>query len=198
MIFTPIPSLTLRPGVRLMKADVEALEDGVADPSVTERAKTAWPELSAGYQPSKKISVRGDVHAFNSGSSYTSITPRTKVAGHVITRFQPFKKVTLEDDLNLSSERLIDASFEDKVRSNTITLSYALNDRFSVFGGYTYDSIFAQGTIVYARGTAPLNDFLRDQEIDRVIQAGVDAKPSKYFGLAAYRQLRSLYWTWAG
>ncbi len=36
---------------------------------------------------------------------------------------------------------------------------------------------------MYARGTAPLNDFLRDQEIDRVIQAGVDAKPSKYFGL---------------
>ena len=36
---------------------------------------------------------------------------------------------------------------------------------------------------MYARGTAPLNDFLRDQEADRVMQAGVEAKPSKYFGL---------------
>ena len=183
MLFTPTSSLTLRPGVRLLKADIESLEDGVVDPTVTLRTKTAWPELSVGYQPSKIFSIRGDVHAFDSGSSFTAITPHTEVAGHVITRFQPFKKVTLEDDLNITNDKLIDSSFQDKVRSNTVTLSYALNDRFSVFGGYTYDSIFAAGNIVYARGTAPLNDFLRDQEVDRVIQAGVDAKPSKYFGL---------------
>jgi hypothetical protein len=58
-----------------------------------------------------------------------------------------------------------------------------LNDRFSIFGGFTYDSIFAAGNILYVRGTAPLSDFLRDQEVDRVVQAGVEAKPSKYFGL---------------
>jgi hypothetical protein len=183
MNFTPTSSLTLRPGVRLLKADVESLEDGVGDPTVTLRTKTAWPELSVGYQPSKILSIRGDVHAYDSGSSFTAITPHTEVAGHVITRFQPFKKVMLEDDLNITNDKLIDSSFQDNVRSNTVTLSYALNDRFSVFGGYTYDSIFAAGNIVYARGTAPLNDFLRDQEVDRVIQAGVDAKPSKYFGL---------------
>ena len=183
MLFTPIPSLTLRPGVRLLKADVEALEDGVADPAVTLRTKTAWPELSFGYQPSKMFSVRGDVHAFDSGSSYTAITPHTRVAGHLIFRFQPCKKVTLQDDLNFTNDKLIDASFQSKVHSNTVTLSYALNDRFSIFGAYTYDSIFAAGTIVYARGTPPLNDFLRDQEVDRVMQAGVEAKPSKYFGI---------------
>jgi hypothetical protein len=183
MLFTPTPSLTLRPGVRLLKADVEAIEDGVVDPAVTLRTKTAWPELSFGYQPSKIFSVRGDVHAFDSGSSYTAITPHTRVAGHLIFRFQPCKKVTLQDDLNFTNDKLIDASFQSKVHSNTVTLSYALNDRFSVFGGYTYDSIFAAGTIVYARGTPPLNDFLRDQEVDRVMQAGVEAKPSKYFGI---------------
>ena len=129
-----------------------------------------------------RFTARGDVHTFDSGSSYTAITPHTEVAGHVITRFQPYKKVTLEDDLNLTNDKLIDSSFQDNIRSNSVTLSYALNDRFSVFGGYTYDSIFAAGNIVYARGTAPLNDFLRDQEVDRVIQAGVEAKPSKYFG----------------
>jgi hypothetical protein len=183
MLFTPTPSLTLRPGVRLLKADVEGFEDGVVDPAITLRTKTAWPELSVGYQPSKVFSIRGDVHSFDSGSSYTAITPQTEVAGHVITRFQPFKKVSLQDDLNVTDDKLIDSSFQDNIRSNTVTLSYTLNDRFSVFGGFTYDSIFAEGNIMYARGTAPLNDFLRDQEVDRVIQAGVEAKPSKYFGL---------------
>lgn len=183
MLFTPIPALTLRPGVRLLKADVEALTNGVVDPSITLRTKTAWPELSFGYQPSKIFSVRGDVHAFDNGSSYTAVTPHTEVAGHLIFRLQPYKKVTLQDDLNLTNDKLIDSSFQDRVHANTVTLSYALNDRFSVFAGYTYDSIFAEGNILYARGTAPLNDFLRDQEADRVMQAGVDAKPSKYFGL---------------
>ncbi|MFZ0963940.1 MAG: hypothetical protein WAO35_24000 [Terriglobia bacterium] len=183
MLFTPTPSLTLRPGVRLLKADVEALQDGVVQPAITLRTKTAWPELSFAYRPAKIFSVRGDVHTFDNGSSYTAITPHTEVAGHVITRFQPYKKVSLQDDLNLTNDKLIDSSFKDNVHSNTVTLTYALNDRFSVFTGFTYDSIFAAGDIVYARGTAPLNDFLRDQEADRVVQAGVEAKPGKYFGL---------------
>jgi hypothetical protein len=92
-------------------------------------------------------------------------------------------KVSLQDDLNLANDKLIDASFQNNVHSNTVTLSYALNDRFSIFAGFTYDSMFAAGDIVYVRGTAPLSDFLRDQEADRVVQAGVEAKPRKYFGL---------------
>jgi hypothetical protein len=183
MLFTPTHSLTLRPGIRLLKADVESLENGVVDPATTLRTKTAWPELSFGYQPSKIFSVRGDFHTFDNGSSYTAITPHTEVAGHLIFRVQPVAKVSLQDDLNLANDKLIDASFQNNIHSNTVTLSYALNDRFSIFGGFTYDSMFAAGNIVYVRGTAPLSDFLRDQEADRVIQAGVEAKPSKYFGL---------------
>ena len=183
MLFTPTRSLTLRPGIRLLKADVESLENGVAEPATTLRTKTAWPELSFGYQPSKVFSIRGDVHAFDNGSSYTAITPHTEVAGHLIFRYQPVAKVTLEDDLNLANDKLIDASFQDNVHSNTVTLSYALNNRFSIFGGFTYDSMFAAGDIVYIRGTPPLHDFLRDQETDRVIQGGAEAKPCKYFGL---------------
>jgi hypothetical protein len=183
MLFTPTHSLTLRPGIRYLKADVESLENGVAQSATTLRTKTVWPEMSFGYQPSKVFSVRGDLHTFDNGSSYTAITPHTEVAGHLIVRVQPMAKVSLQDDLNLANDKLIDASFQDNVHSNTVTLSYALNDRFSIFGGFTYDSIFAAGNIVYARGTAPLNDFLRDQEADRVWQGGVEAKPSKYFGL---------------
>jgi hypothetical protein len=183
MLFTPTHSLTLRPGIHLLKADVESLEDGVADPATTLRTKTVWPEISFGYQPSRIFSVRGDVHTFNNGSSYTAITPHTEVAGHLIFRFQPTAKVSIQDDLNLANNKLIDASFQNNFRANTVTLSYALNDRFSFFGGFTYDSIFAAGNILYVRGTAPLSDFLRDQEVDRVVQAGVEAKPSKHFGL---------------
>jgi len=183
MLFTPTPSLTLRPGIHLLKADVESLENGVAGPATTLRTKTASPELSFGYQPSKVFSVRGDFHTFDNGSSYTAITPHTEVAGHLIFRVQPVAKLSLEDDLNLANDKLIDSSFKNNVHSNTAMLSYALNERLSIFGGFTYDSIFAAGNIVYVRGTPPLNDFLRDQEADRVIQAGVEAKLSKRFGL---------------
>jgi len=41
MLFTPTPSLTLRPGVRLLKADVEALENGVVQSPITLRTNTA-------------------------------------------------------------------------------------------------------------------------------------------------------------
>ncbi len=183
MLFTPIPALTLRPGIRLMKADVEAVENGVTQPGITLATKTAWPELSFSYQPAKIFSVHGDIHAFDNGSAYTAITPHTEVSGHVITHFQPLKKITLQDDLNLTNDKLIDSSFQNNVHSNTVTLTYAYSDRYSVFAGFTYDSIFAAGDIIYARGTAPLNDFLRDQEADRVMQAGIEARPNKYFGL---------------
>ena len=64
---------------------------------------------------------------------------------------------------------------------------------FRSLAGFTYDSMFAEGNILYARGTAPLSDFLRDQEADRVIQAGVEAKPSQVLWSAPHRQLRSLH-----
>jgi len=183
LLFTPTHALTLRPGVHLIKADVESVELGEVDPTTTLRTNTVAPELSFGFQPSKIFSVRGDVHTFNNGSSYTAITPRTEVAGHLIFRLQPVRRVTLEDDLNLSNSKLIDQSFQNNVHANAASISYALNDRFSIFSGFTYDSIFAAGDILYLRGTPPLSQFLRDQEVDRVIQGGVEVKPAKFFGL---------------
>jgi hypothetical protein len=43
--------------------------------------------------------------------------------------------------------------------------------------------LFAQGDIVYARGPAPLNDLLRDQEINRVWQGGVEVEPTQRFAM---------------
>jgi hypothetical protein len=141
------------------------------------------PEISVGYQPSKKFSIRGDVHSFDSGASYTAITPHTGVAGHLVARVQFTPKLSFENGLNLMNTKLIDTNYKSNVHSNAATLSYALNNRFSIFGGFSYLSYFSQGNIVYARGTAPLTDFLNDQELNRVWQGGVEAKPTKRFGL---------------
>jgi hypothetical protein len=181
--FTPIRSLVIRPGIHLMKADVVSIDDGVTDPSLTLETKTAMPEISFGYQPSKAFSIRGDLRSFDNGASYTAITPHTEVGGHLVARIQFTPKLSFENEMNLSNSKFIDTNFQNNVRSNSATLSYALNDRFSIFGGLSYLSYFAQGDIVYARGTPPLNDLLRDQEINRVWQGGVEAKPTKRLGL---------------
>ena len=93
--FTPIRSLDIRPGVHFMKADVVSIDDGVTDPSLTLQTKTAMPEISFGYQPSKIFSIRGDVHSFDSGASYTAITPHTEVGGHLVTRVHFTPKFSL-------------------------------------------------------------------------------------------------------
>jgi hypothetical protein len=183
MDFTPTSTLVIRPGIHLMKADVESLEGGVADPARTLRTKTVLPEISFGYEPSKIFSVRGDLHSFTHGASYTAITPHTRVGTHFVFRLQPTAKVSLEDEMNISNSKFIDTDFKSNIHANAVTLSYSFSDRFSIFGGFSYNSFFAQGSILYARGTSPLSNFLRDQEVNRVWQAGVEANPVKRFGL---------------
>jgi hypothetical protein len=181
--FTPIRTLVIRPGVHFMKSDVVSVDDGVTDPALTLETKTAMPEISFGYQPSKIFSIRGDLHSFDNGASYTAITPHTGVGGHLVARIQFTPKFSFEDEMNLSNTKFLGTGYQNNNHSNSATLSYALNNRFSVFGGFSYLSYFAQGDIVYARGTPPLTDFLRDQEVNRVWQGGVEAKPTKSFGL---------------
>jgi hypothetical protein len=181
--FTPIRTLVIRPGIHLMKADVISIDDGVIDPALTLETKTAMPEISFGYQPSKKFSIRGDLHSFDNGASYTAITPHTGVGGHLVARVQLTPKLSFEDEMNLTNSKFVATNFQNNVHSNAATLSYSLTDRFSIFGGLSYLSYFAQGDIVYARGTPPLNDLLRDQEVNRVWQGGVEAKPTKRLGL---------------
>ncbi|MGH9513329.1 MAG: hypothetical protein ACRD2U_14445 [Terriglobales bacterium] len=183
MDLTPIPTLVVRPGVHFMKADVVSIDNGVTDPALSLETKTAMPEISFGYQPSKIFSIRGDLHSFDSGASYTAITPHTQVGGHLEGHVQIITRLSFEDEMNFSNNKFVDTNFHNNVRSNAATLSYSLNERFSIFGGFSYLSYFAQGNIVYARGTAPLNDLLRDQEVDRVWQGGMEAKPTRRLGL---------------
>jgi hypothetical protein len=97
-------------------------------------------------------------------------------------RYQPTEKLSIENDVRISRSKLIDANYKDNVSANALTVSYSLNERFSVFGAFTYSNFYAAGNVQYARGTLPLSDFLTDQEVNRVWQLGVEAKPTKRLG----------------
>lgn len=182
MDFRPLPSLLIRPGVQLMKSDVESITDGVVDSPTTLRTKTARPEISFSYEPSRMFSIRGDFHTLNNGASYTAITPHTQQATRLVLRFHPIEKLSVEDEVTIANNKLLSTNFENRVRSNAITVSYSLGERLSAFVGFSYDSYFAQGDILYVRGTPPLSDFLRYQEINRVWSGGIEAKPTKRLG----------------
>lgn len=183
MDFTPVRALVIRPGIQFMKSDVESLTNGVATPALTLRTSTVRPSISFGYEPSKLFSIRGDFHNTDNGSSYTPISPHTEQATHFVLRLHPMEKLTIEDEVSIANNKLLATNFQNNIRSNAITVSYSLGERFSVFGGFSYDSYFAQGNILYARGTPPLADSLRDQELNRVWSGGIEAKPMKRFGL---------------
>jgi len=182
MVFTPKSNLMISPGVSWINSNVLSLADGVADPAQTLRWNTVSPMLSAFYRPSKWFDVRGDIHSFTSSASYTAISPHTDLDGRVVFSFHPTSHFSLDDEVNLLSQKLLDSNFNNKVYSNAVVLTYAPKERFSFFGGFTYDNEIASGDIVYIRGTPPLSDFLRDQALDHVWEAGVQAKPLRYVG----------------
>jgi hypothetical protein len=183
MNFRPVKNLTVHPGIRFLKSDIESLENGVADAARTRRTNTVRPELGFSYKPWSTLSVRGDVRSSTSGASYTAITPHTRVGGRLMVRYQPLAQASIENSTNTSNSKLIDTNFRSRIRSNSTTVSYAWSDKLSTFGGFTYDSFFASGDIIFARGTAPLNNSLRNQEINRVWTAGLELKPTHHAGI---------------
>ena len=182
--FTPSASLVVRAGVRLLKEDVEQLADGVVDPDTTRRIKTAWPIASVYYQPSKMLTIRGDVEEVNIGTSYTAITPHTDIGGRYSVRFRPTEKFYLEDSGVVRNRTLLQTSFHNNIRSNAVSANYEFNERATVFAGFSYDSIFADGVTNFLRGPAPITGVtLRDQNVDRVWQAGVKLSLTKRLGV---------------
>jgi hypothetical protein len=179
MVFTPLPSLLISPGVQLLKTDVESISGGVADPALTLRTNTVVPELSAYFQPWRRLSLRGDLRTYDSGSSYTAISPHTQTSGMLALKADLGGGFTLNNTLRLSSSQLLDANYHDRMQANATLLNYRLNRRLSLYGGFSYDGILARGDIVFRTTT----DTLRDQEIDHVWQAGVQWQPLDQFGV---------------
>jgi hypothetical protein len=185
MIFTPLNNLVFSPGVTLYKSDVEVLEDGVADPARTLRNHAVSPMLSAFYRPSKRFDIRGEIRTYNNGASYTALTPHTNTTGRVVANYRLTDKFTLSNELYMVSQRLLATAYQGKVQSNSTMLNYAINTKYSLFGGFTYDNELATGLVAYQRGVpvAGTSYSLRDQALNRVWQAGLAAEPIKYFGI---------------
>lgn len=182
MEFLPLRSLTFRAGLRYMKRDIKGLEDGEIDPPHTKRIKTVWPTVSIFYQPSRKFSVRADFQSMTNGASYTRISPHTDLGSRFVFRFQPTDKFSVENNLVIRNRKFQDTDFQNKIRANAFTISYALDDRFSVYGGFSYESYFATAGVTFIRGTPPLSTTWRDQTVNRVWQAGLAAKPLPRLG----------------
>jgi hypothetical protein len=178
MTFTPVSSLLVRTGIRYMKSDVEFLDGGIADPSRTKRIKTVWPVASVYYQPSKMLTIRGDVDETVNGTSYTRITPHVDIGGRFVVRVRPTNKFYIEDTAIVRNRKLIDTDYHSTVRSNAITATYEFNDRLSGFAGFSYDSLFTSDFVSFLRGPAPFTNLaIRDQDVNRVWQAGIRLAP---------------------
>jgi hypothetical protein len=178
MIFTPVSSLTAHIGVTYLKSDIEFFDEGVSDPLQSKRMKSVWPTLSLYYAPSKKFSIRADVDEINNGTPYTRLSPHTDVGSRFVARYHPFDKVWLDNTTTIRDSKQLDASFESTVRTNATTATWDFSDRLSGFGGFSYDSFFASGTVDFLRGPAPLTNLtLLDQTVDRVWQGGLRAVP---------------------
>jgi len=173
----PMRDLMIRPGIRMMKRDVTVLDDGVADPVASRPSKLASPILSVYYSPAQRFSLRADIQNTTNGGPYTRISPRTDFNSRLITRFEPVQNVTIENNLRLRNAAYTTTSFKNTIRSNTTTVRYSPSDQLALYGTFTYDSFLATAAITFLRGTPPLTATWRDQTINRIWQAGIEARP---------------------
>lgn len=184
MEFIPNRSVIIRPGIRFWDRDVKSFEDDVLDEGHTRRMKSVWPTLSVYYRPSSKFSVRSDLQSKTTSRPYTRISAHTDVGGRFVFRYRPTEKITVEDNLIIRRRLYDETEFRNNIRSNAFNIAYALNDRFSVFGGFSYESLLAEASVTFIRGTEPRDVFWRDQTVNRVWQAGLSAKPARNFGFS--------------
>ncbi len=181
MEFTPTSNLVVRPGVTLLQSNVEKLEDGAADPPNTLRINTVNPTLGVFYRPSRHFDLRGEFYTFDTGASFTAISPHTDVTGRVVGTYRFTNKISLSDEMYIDNQQLLATDYHGKVQSNSTMLNYAFNANYMLFAGFTYDNEFATGDVQYPRGGA--SDLVRDQALNRVWQAGLAVEPIKYFGI---------------
>ncbi len=185
--FTPVRRLIFRPGIRYMKRDIigRHVEDQMVEtePELTRRIKTVQPRITVFYRPSRKITVRGSFQSTTNGQSYTRISPHTDLGVRVVARYRPTGRISLENSMVLRNRDFLETGFQNNFRSNTTRLSFALNERFSILGGFGYDSYFAMASVNFLRGVPPLEAMWRDQTVSRLWLAGLSAKPLPRLGI---------------
>src|SRR5262249_5555267 len=117
------------------------------------------------------------------GTPYTRISPRTNVSSRIIARVQPWKRVSIEDNLSLRNAEFASTDFRNTMRANATTITYTLNDKLSLLGGFTYDSFLATASVTLRRGVAPLEAIWGDQTTNRIGQGGVEARQTPNLSL---------------
>jgi hypothetical protein len=183
MILTPRDNLTIRPGMSFFKSDVEYIEGGVVDGARSLRTRTYLPSLSIFYRPFKRLSLRGNIHGYSRNASYTAITPHTDFTTRLVATYQITDRLSFQNELYLVNQKLLATHFHGKIHSNATSLTFALNKRYSIFGGLSYEDQFASGDIQYIRGDPPLTGSIRDQDINRVWHGGFELQPLHNFGV---------------
>lgn len=182
--WSPTPALTVRPGFRVSRRDVDARQDGIVEPGASRRERAIWPEINVGYRPDPRFNARGTYQTSYSDSSYTRMSPVQRSIGRIVVHVEPLPAFSVEASANRTDSELLDAGFVSHMRTGSVTLAYALSDRFSMTGGLDYQSFLGTGNVTFLRGTPPITEVpMRDREIDRVWQAGIIIRPTSRLGV---------------
>jgi len=185
VIVTPMSSLFIEAGVRYLKSDIESTVNGAINTIETKRIKTVWPTLNLSYKPNQVVSFRASVDEVNNGTSYTQLMPHTDVKSRAIARIRPVEKFWIENTFTTQDSKLDTVDFHTRVRANSTTATYELNEKLSGFVGFSYDSFWAQSTVNFLQGLSPLAQVsLTDQNVDRLWQGGINAGPVKHLSVS--------------
>ena len=182
--YTPSPSLTIRPGVRLANRDIEQRENGIADPALSERINTVSPEVTIGFRPVPQFTARGSYRVENNDAGYTRLSPTERLIGRILVRVEPVDGFAIEATANQTDAELPAASFVSHSRFGSLQASYRIGERVNAFGGVDYQSFLGLGNVSFLRGTAPIaDDETRDEERDRIWLVGARVKVTSRLGI---------------
>ena len=184
--FEPNRKLTIRPGVRLSRRDVERRINDVVDPATSDREKTASPELTVAYRPIPQVTMRGSITSSYSDGSFTRRSPVQRDVSRVMVRVEPLPGLAIDASVNRTDADLLTAGFVSHTRIGSVQASYAFGERFTITGGLDYQSFLGLGDVSFLRGVSPVADnLMSDREVDRVWQAGAMVKATDRFGFSA-------------
>src|SRR5262249_60892116 len=107
-----------------------------------------------------------------------------------ITRYRLSDRVSIENSAILRTGKYLTTEFRNSSRSNATTVSYSLNDRLALFGGFGYDSFLATASVTFLRGTPPLSAVWRDETGNRILEAGIHTRPSEKVALELKRDFQ--------
>jgi opacity protein-like surface antigen len=183
---SPSRAFTLQPGIRLMERTISSWDDGVLDPATSGRERSIWPELTASYRPSAMFQARGVLQSAYSDESYTRMSPVQRTIAHAIVTVKPVTGLSINANADRTDADAYAADYISHTRGGSLTVSYALSDRFTILGGLDLRSFTGGGNVSFARGTVPFTNLpIVDREVDRVWQAGVTLKPATRVGITA-------------